>query len=151
MDLPVFNLKPLKQYFYYFLTGCILMAIVTFVLTIFTRDSETRHLLRRVISWYYVIPIFILTYLIDRKNKKDLAGIAEMEDYTEKFKRYEILYKNKLIWNATSIALSGFLLIVSQNKIFLYTLIFQLVMMPVFYPKKSFISNDLKNKDIVFI
>jgi hypothetical protein len=151
MDIPVFNLKTLKQYFYYFLAVCVLLSIVIVVLTISTRDSQTRRILTRATSWYYIIPIFILTYLVDRQSKRELVRIIEMDDYAKKFKKYEIQYKNKLIWNAVSVGFTGFLLIISQTNIFLYILIFQLVLIPVFYPKKSIITKDLKNDEIIFI
>ena len=151
MDIPVFNIKTLKHYFYYFFAACILMVIAMVVLTIVTKGSETRRTLASVTSWYYIIPIFALTYLADRKSKRELARIVEMDDFAQKFKRYEIQYKNKLRYNAISIAFTGFLLIISEKDIFLYILIIQLLITPVFYPRKIIISKDLKNDGIVFI
>ena len=150
MDIPVFDLKNLRRYFYYFLAACVLIAIMSIVVMIFTGESETRQILERINTWYLIIFIFFGTYIFNLNSKKELNRIIDTINFEEKFRKYEIRYKKRLIWNALSIAFSGIFLIITQKNLLLYILIIQLVLTPLFYPRKFIITKELKNDEIVF-
>jgi hypothetical protein len=149
MDIPVFDLKNLRRYFYNFLIFCILIALASTAL-MFAVNLQSLQLWGRINTWYIIIPLVAVNYLYGVSSKKELNKIIEITDYEEKFRKYETRFVKRLIWNAFSLVVTGVLLIITQKNIFLYILILQMVLLPLFYPRRAIIAKELKNEEIVF-
>lgn len=151
MFVPVFELKKLKRYFYYFLATSVLIALISVVVLEFTKDGNPRQILQQVNSWLLLFALLIGNILFDISSRRELTQILETSIVEEKFNRYENHFKKRLLWNALSFAFTGVFLILTQQDLFLYILIIQVFLTAFFYPRKSIISKELMNEDIVFI
>jgi len=150
MDIPVFNLSNLKKSFFTFLILCVIIAAISLLGIITVRNSALRETISKINSWYIIGAFLIANYFFEQHFKKELKAIKETADYDLKFKRYENRFKKRLVWNASSLLLTGLLFIIDRKNLFLYIMVIQLVLLPVFYPWKKIIAKELEDDDIVF-
>jgi len=101
-------------------------------------------------SWYVLCVFLVINFFFGRYFRNELKAIKETADYDLKFKRYEDRYRKRLIWNGFSLLLTCFLFISSAKNFYLYLLLIQLLLLPVFYPWKKIILKELGEEDIIF-
>jgi L-asparagine transporter-like permease len=104
----------------------------------------------KIDSMYLFGIIFLVNFLTNKASNKELNKISETQNFDEKFKLYELFFQKKLIWNFISILLSTLFWISFQKNLFLYIILIQLILTPLFYPRKKLISKELNREDIVF-
>lgn len=150
MDIPIFNLKHLRLSFYYFLFAS-LFAFLAGVLIVMLIDAELLlSFSEKIDSMYLFGIIFLVNFLTNKASNKELNKINETQNFDEKFKRYELFFQKKLIWNFISILISILFWVGFQKNLFLYVILIQLALTPLFYPRKKIISKELNVEDIVF-
>jgi hypothetical protein len=150
LDIPVFDTKGLKRYFYYFFTVNIIIVATSILLTALSYSSISHSVINRVNNWILFLILFAGAYIFSARSKKELKSINATEDFVQKFAMYEKYYKKKLIWNSFSLATSSIFFLLTNKNYFFYILIIQLVLSLVFYPSKKLLSKELQNNDIVF-
>lgn len=150
LDLPVFETSNLKRSFYYFLAFNILVFLGSMLLAAITGNHIPGKAFVMNNTWLIMLALMLLSFAFTAKSKKELGVVLNTPDYTQQFLKYEAYYKRKLIWNASSIVISGFFFVVTEQNLFFYFLILQLVLSLAFYPRKRIISEELKNPEIVF-
>jgi hypothetical protein len=153
LDIPVFDLKPLKKQFFFFLIAVILLAVTCFLL-VYLLDASI--LLRHYYTqgnnnWYFLGIALLFTIFSDRQQKKHFRAIQEVEDVSTKVSLYSKYYKIKLIWGGVSLLLTGILWVTTGGKFIFYLFLFQLIISVVFYPNKAIITSALQTQDIEFI
>jgi hypothetical protein len=150
MDIPVFNLSNLKKSFFTFLILCIIIGVVTIFGLTTIRNSELGRMIYEINSWYVLSVFLVINFFFGRHFRNELKAIKETTDYDLKFKRYEDRYRKRLIWNGFSLLLTCFLFISSAKNFYLYLLLIQIILLPVFYPWKKIILKELGEEDIIF-
>jgi len=150
LDIPVFDTKPLKRYFFYFLGFNIILVVIVIVLTGLFNTMIDRSILGRINTWYIFFILLSGSFMYSAKSKRELKAINQLEDFTQKFIGYEKYYKKRLIWNAFSLLTCGIFFILTNKNYFFYMLLLQLVLSLLFYPRKSLLSKELENTEILF-
>jgi hypothetical protein len=151
LDVPIFYLKTLKKYFYYFFAGNIIVVSLSFLLVGLFDNRINPSLINSANTWVAIGMLFVITSFFGQRSKRELKALLEIKDYTEQFSLYENYFKKKLIWNGISIILSGTFWVLTEKNTFFYVLILQLILSVVFYPNRKLIAKELKNTDIVFV
>ncbi len=151
LELPVFNLKRLKQSFYYFLVINFILTVISIVLVALFGEATKYNYLDKINYWVLFLILFVPSYLFGLKSKAELKKISESTDFEQQFSKYESFYKKRLIGNGISFAVTGLLFVLTLKNTFFYILLFQLLLSLVFYPRKSLISKELNNSEIELI
>ncbi len=150
MDLPIFNLKHLRLSFYYFLFASLFVFFAGLLIVMLMDAEILLSYSEKIDSMYLFGIIFLVNFLTNKASNKELNKISETQNFDEKFKLYELFFQKKLIWNFISILLSTLFWISFQKNLFLYIILIQLILTPLFYPRKKLISKELNREDIVF-
>lgn len=150
LDFPIFPTANLKKAFYYFLAFNILVFLASMLLTAVSGNHIPGRAFVLSNTWLIMLALLLLSFAFTAKSKKELGKILATPDYREQFAKYETYYKRKLIWNASSIVISGFFFVMTERNLFFYFLLIQLILSLAFYPRKRIISEELKNPEIVF-
>jgi hypothetical protein len=151
LDIPVFDTKPLKRYFYYFLGFNITLVGTVILLTSLFNSLPEYSILSSINTWMLFLVLLGGSFLFSAQSRKELKAINKSEDFAQKFARYEKYYKKKLVWNASSLVASGFFFLFTHRNYFFYMLLLQLALSLLFYPRKSLLSKELENTEIVFV
>ena len=150
LDLPVFNLKVLKQYFYYFVAALLLITATSFLLTGLIQHTQWYGALQKINTWMLFLVLIAASFWYTSRSKAELKKINETGDMEAKFRKYESFYKKRLIYNAVSVGFSGLLFIITQKNVFFYIIIFQLLLSFLMYPRRQTIARELQNDNIIF-
>jgi hypothetical protein len=81
-------------------------------------------------------------------QKKKLLAIKNIE---EKLQFHRKIFKMRLMWNVFACALSCFLFLLLGRNIFLYFALYDLFMLLILFPNKTFFKKELKDEEIVFV
>ncbi|HTE24046.1 hypothetical protein [Flavitalea sp.] len=150
LSLPVFELRNVKRFFYYFLAFNALVSIVSIIIkALFTFNIPGDNLITNN-TWPILIILLVASYAVGWKSKKELKTVLKTSDIEVQFVKYETYYKRKLVWNAFSIVVSAVFFLVTNKYLFFYILITQMILSIAFYPRNKLISTELKNAEIVF-
>lgn len=150
LDLPVFETSNLKKAFYYFLAFNFLVFLGSMLLAALTGNHIPGKAFIMNNTWLIMLALMLLSFAFTAKSKKELGAVLNTPDYTQQFLKYETYYKRKLVWNASSLVISGFFFVLTSKNLFFYFLVIQLVLSLAFYPRKKMISQELNNPEIVF-
>ena len=151
MELPVFDLRNLKRYFYTFYASCLLISITAIGLYILQILHYVYLPFGRPKALPFFIIIGVLTFFYGRYRRKMLSVISETPVFEEKVRKYEKLFVKTLYWNGFSLFITGMYLVTARSQVMLYVLIFQLVFSLLAYPRKQIIAKELREEDILFI
>ena len=150
LNFPVFELRNVKRFFYYFLAFNALVSVVSILIkALFPFNIPGDNLITSN-TWPILIILLVSSYAVGWKSKKELKSVLEASDIEVQFLKYETYYKRKLVWNAFSIVVSSVFFFVTNKYLFFYLLITQLILSIAFYPRSKLISTELKNSEIVF-
>ncbi|MBO9631530.1 MAG: hypothetical protein J7578_00330 [Chitinophagaceae bacterium] len=153
LDIPVFDLKPLKKYFNYFLIAVVSIAAICIVsVTVFhSQYFLSVYYLQGNNNWYFLGAALLLTYVSGTLQKKSMKAVQQAEDTELKFSLYTKYYSRKLFWGAFSFFITGLLWMMTGGKFLFYFFVFQFVLSLVFHPNKAIITRELNIGEIEFI
>lgn len=149
-EIEVFDRTQLKSFFYSFASVTIVFALCCIAFTfIFPKVFDDYQLYSRY-SWIIFLAGIGVSIYFDRTNKTELRKLMQENNIKLVTEGYSKLYKQRLIANGFSIFLTAIILIGNHKRSFLVLLIIQLVLIPVFFPRKTFISKELNREDLIF-
>lgn len=149
-EIEVFDRTQLKSYFYNFASITVVLALFCIGITFLLPRLFDEYQRYTSYSWLIFLVGIGVSIFFDRKNKKGLRKLTGENNIELVMEGYSKLYQQRLIANGFSIFLTGIILIANHKKLFLVLLIFQLVLIPTFFPRKAFISKELNREDLIF-
>jgi hypothetical protein len=81
-------------------------------------------------------------------QRKKLLTIENIE---EKLAFHRKIFKMRIMWNVVACALSCFLFLLIGRNIFLYFALYDLFMLLILFPNKTFFKKELNDQEIVFV
>lgn len=149
MELKVVDQKPLKKTYYSFLAICSLITAGSTVLYFtgigFFQFSGWAVRLKDIFLLLVVCGAAIFFFFQQAQRKK----MAALTDFNERVAFFETFYRTRLWWQVFSCVLSGFLLLVTRNIIFLGFCLFDYISMLIAYPSPLIIKKELGDDDII--
>lgn len=146
----VFDLKELKKLFVLLFVANILIIALAYLAVVLLPLNSFKDFFSGTVTWFILGGLFVLSIFYDRRNKKELKSILELENFDEQVKPYSDYYRKRLLWSVLSIVISMVFFVFARKNMFFYLSLFQLVMMLPFYPNKLIICKELQNDEIVF-
>lgn len=150
LDVRLFDLRPLKKYFYYYVGAAVFFGgLVAYVF--YSKNNPIGYVPRQFLdNTNMIIILFAATFLYSRFSKKELEKIIQTKDDSKKFEAYISYSKKRTIWNLFSLLVTAALFLATYSKVFLIIFILQLSLSIFLYPRKSFILQELKERDLEF-
>jgi hypothetical protein len=150
INLPVFDLRNMKRYFFIFLVVNLGICVAAVFLTGFFSTALYPNLFKGAQSWILLGVLFAISTVYGSKAKKELNAILETDLYEEKFRKFEIYHKRRCVWNTFSLFLTCCFFVLTNRNFLFYFLIAQLILTLIQYPSRRLIRRVLKNDDIIF-
>lgn len=150
MDLPVFELRNLRQAFMTVVILNIILVIIAYLIPAFLDFSFIAQYLRGGGIFILIVVSFIVSRTVNNIVKKDLKKAQELFEFDEKTAQYEVFYKKRLWLNFFSVAVTFILAVIGNGKFMFYFLIIQIALFLLLYPSKTLISKELQKDDILF-
>lgn len=150
LDVRLFDLKPLKKYFYYYV-GAAVLFVVTVAYVFYSKNNPIGYIPRQFLNnTNLIIFLFGATFAYSWYSNRQLEKIVSIKEDNRKFQSYLTYSKNRTIWNLFSLLITGVLFLATYGKIFLIIFILQLSLSIFIYPRKSFVLKELKERDLEF-
>src|ERR1700754_3555589 len=127
LDVPVFDRKNVKRYFYYFLAFNIIISLASVLTVGLLGARKNPQFFNSTNSWILIGVYFLVTSWFNRRSKKQLVAIQQTQDYVLKFTQYENYYRKKLLFSSSAVLLTIALWVSDKSNFFLYFLGFQLI------------------------
>ncbi|MGN6440263.1 MAG: hypothetical protein ACTHMM_27305 [Agriterribacter sp.] len=151
MDLPVFELRNLRQAFMTVVILNIILVIIAYLIPAFLDFSFIAQYLRGGGIFILIAISFVVSKTVNNMVKKDLKKAQELSVFDEKASQYEVFFRKRLWLNFFSVAVTFILAVIGNGKFMFYFLIIQVILFFLLYPSKALISKELQKDDILFI
>lgn len=148
LDQPIFNLKPLKNYFIYSVIAVFTIFLASLAISTFLHmpvGSNSKG------SLIFLGALMLVSFWRSQKSKKDLQVIRETQDWPTKLSLYEKRYKGRLNFHVLSVAVTAAFWILGNKNVFLYLMIAEVGITLVYYPIKKMIATELNEPELEFI
>lgn len=150
INLPVFDLRNMKRHFFIFLVVNLGICVAAVFLIGFFSTALYPNLFKGAQSWILLALLFAISVIYGSKAKKELKVILDTALYEEKFRKFEIYYKKRVVWNTFSLFLTCCFFVLTNRNFLFYFLIAQMILTLIHYPSRRLIRRVLKSDDIVF-
>ena len=150
MELPVFELKPLKKAFTLIMCLNVMLIGLGLVLPQLADFSPFRKYAVGSTGRILLFILLILSIALSFKWKKELNTILSIESFDERINRCQTFCIKRLWTNFVSLAFTFILVILTNGKFMFYYFLFQSILSLLGYPNKKFIAKELNDDQIIF-
>jgi hypothetical protein len=149
MELKAMDIAPYKKAYTGVLFICILSVAASFFIVkrgyaILANIPETKTV--KDVVMYSMIGAAALFSYYQQKQRQKLVSIT---DFDQKLVYYQKIFRSRLWWHTLSCTISAFLLFLTARKIFFYFAAFDLLLMLLTFPNKTFIKKELNEEDLI--
>ncbi|HEU5164855.1 MAG TPA: hypothetical protein VFU29_04915 [Chitinophagaceae bacterium] len=149
MELKAMDIAPYKKAYTGVLFICILSVAASFFIVrqgyaILANIPETKTV--KDVIMYSMIGAALIFSFYQQKQKQKLLSFT---DFDEKRAFYQKIFRSRLWWYALSCIVSALLLFLTARKIFFYFACFDLLVMLLTFPNKTFIKKELNEEELI--
>ena len=147
----IIDLNVYRSIFFSCLSICSVMIIGSWILIqsgLFIPGSDSIKNSFKDIIMIGLIGAAALHTIYTNSQKKKLLTIENIE---EKLASHRKIFKLRLMWNVVACALSCFLFLLIGRNIFLYFALYDLFMLLILFPNKTFFKKELNDNEVVFV
>ena len=151
MDLKVFNLKNLKRTYFSFLSLCVIVVGVSFVL--YKMGVQVFPLSPLIIKLKNVLLFGMIgvAFVFSMYEASQRGKLQALPTVDEKIIFYENFYFKRLWWYVLACAVSGFLLLLTFRLLFISFCLFDLMMMLIAWPTEFKLKQEMKEDELIFV
>jgi 4-amino-4-deoxy-L-arabinose transferase-like glycosyltransferase len=149
VDLKIIDLTPFRRTFWNFFAFTVIMAAGTILAGLAGFRLIADVLFQSRIRSGLLYAIIIITALATIFLSREKTRMIRQENFDEKVISYLRYYRLKASWGLISVFISCIFYLLAATNFFLYYILFELLMLLIFYPTGSLLKRELKDEELL--
>ena len=150
MELYSIPTKSYKNIFFSVLSANIAAIIISYLLVTQVLTVIPLRVERSVTTPILLIMVAV-AFIHSGQLRKKLNKLHEIEDFEEKLKAYEKIYKFRMMWHLGSVLVTCLIFVLTSRYYFFYWVIFDLLVSLPGYPSRELFKRELKNEEVILV